>query len=284
MQRYLKDWQLTRVSKDFEFLFDKIRKSRGELDFRLRNGYFNLYFKGNSLAKVTVRREDYLVEIHYKFIPPGFFDGDERFKGTAVKRGAYLVYNLTAKDLHPFFQTKYLERIGRNITLVNYGEEITFEHLLITDNLEREDFYILDRQVTETALRRSRMDLLALTQVEGKHYRFLVIEVKLGNNPELEGKIQEQLESYTAHLESHFEAWKRGYEETYRQMKSFGLFDFPSHAGIEIVEGVQSMICVGGYTGVAEIALAKLLSRFPRAQAMLFKQSIDWRKTLSSSL
>ena len=41
-----------------------------------------------------------------------------------------------------------------------------FEHILITDNLGRNDLIIIDRQVTETALKGKRIDLLALKQVQ----------------------------------------------------------------------------------------------------------------------
>ena len=57
MKRYLSQQTYERVSRDFGFLFKAIRKSHGELDFRLRDGYFNLYYKGNSLAKVNIPRK-----------------------------------------------------------------------------------------------------------------------------------------------------------------------------------------------------------------------------------
>lgn len=274
MKRYLKVDHFPRVAGDFAFLVKRVRGSRGELDFRLRDGYFNLYFKGNSLAKVSPRRDGYQVEIHHKFVPSGFFSPDRRFRGSGKRQGAYRVFRLRAKELKAFFQKKYIDQIGRNIARVNYGEEITFEHLLVTDNLDREDFIIIDRQVTDPSLRGRRMDLLALTRQNGNRFRFLIIEVKLGSNAELEGKVQEQLEAYTRHLEQHFDEWKDSYEETYRQMKALGLFDKPSSETVEIVGGVRGLICVGGYTGVARVAIQKLKRRYPRATVQLFKNRI----------
>ena len=274
MKRFLKGEHFDRIKTDFAFLVKKVRRSRGELDFRLREGYFNLYYKGNSLAMVRPRLGGYQVEIHEKFIPDGFFEGDNRFYERGARRGAYRVFQLEPAELKPFFQAKYLAAIGSNIARVNYGEEITFEQLLATDNLEREDFFILDRQVTDRALNRSRIDLLGAAQVRGNRYRFVVIEVKLGSNPELEGRVQEQLTAYSTHIEAHFDEWKNSYQETYRQLKALGLFELPTHETIEIVGGVRSLICVGGYTGLAQQAIEKLKARYPEASVQLFRNTI----------
>ena len=99
-----------------------------------------------------------------------------------IDRGDYLEFHLPSNMLHSFFQRKYLDRIGSNIASANYSEEITFEQMLITDNLNWQDFLIVDRQVTETALRRQRMDLLALRRVDQDRFQLLVIEVNLGHH------------------------------------------------------------------------------------------------------
>ncbi|GAF88238.1 unnamed protein product, partial [marine sediment metagenome] len=196
MKRYLEQQAFDRVSRDFTFLFRAIRKSHGELDFRLRDGYFNLYYKGNSLAKVTIRKDEYLVSIHRKFATEKVFRGDDRFKGLDEPRGNYIEYRLNPDLLHPFFQKKHLDRLGRNIAKVKSSEEIIFEQMLITDNMEREDFFIIDRQVSETAMKRRKLDLLALRQKQNNQFHFFVIEVKLGNNPELRSEVGNQLRGY----------------------------------------------------------------------------------------
>ena len=117
-------------------------------------------------------------------------------------------FHLPSNMLHSFFQRKYLDRTGSNIASANYSEEITFEQMLITDNLNWQDFLIVDRQVTETALRRQRMDLLALRRIDKDRFQLLVIEVNLGNNPELCRKVADQVESYERHINQHFEKWK----------------------------------------------------------------------------
>ncbi|NLI11422.1 MAG: hypothetical protein GX425_02060, partial [Peptococcaceae bacterium] len=43
--------------------------------------------------------------------------------------------------------------IRSRIKAINNGEEITFEQMIITDNMDREDLIIIDRQVTDEQLR-----------------------------------------------------------------------------------------------------------------------------------
>ena len=274
MKRYLSQGQIERVSKDFGFLVEKIRKSYGELDLRLRDGYFNLYYKGNSLAKVTVKKDEYVASIHKKFSTDKVFRGDKRFESLGEQSGNYIAFLLAPDEVHPFFQKKHLDRLCSNIARVGYSEEITFEQMLITDNLDREDFLIIDRQVTETALRRKRMDLLALRKIVDNRFRFIVIEVKLGNNPELRYDVADQLKGYFEHIESHFEEWKASYEETYRQMKRLGLFDLPRHDEIEILPGTQGLVVVGGYSGIAKKSIEELRSRVGDIEVKLFAYNL----------
>jgi hypothetical protein len=59
--RSIDENKFDRVCKDFGFLVERIHKEQGELDLRLRDNYFNLYYKGNSLAKVRVGRIPYQI-------------------------------------------------------------------------------------------------------------------------------------------------------------------------------------------------------------------------------
>ena len=108
MKRYLEEEEFQRVLTDFDFLFKRIRKSQGELDFRLRDGYFSLYYKGNSVAKVTIRKDGYLAEIHEKFTADKVFRGDKRFEDLGKQSGNYITFLLNPDEVHPFFQKKYL--------------------------------------------------------------------------------------------------------------------------------------------------------------------------------
>ena len=105
MKRYLSTDKIDRVSKDFSFLVKRIRNSYGELDLRIRDGYFNLYFKGNSLAKVTVKKDGYKVSIHEKFATDDVFRGDSRFEAEGLLRGKYKEFHRTCEKCHT---TQYL--------------------------------------------------------------------------------------------------------------------------------------------------------------------------------
>jgi hypothetical protein len=104
------------------------------------------------------------------------------------------------------------------------------------------------------------MDLLALKRTSvDKPFHFVVIELKLGRNPELHGKVGDQLSTYVKHLRGYIEDYVECYRKNYWQKKQLGLFDpgLPNHIEIEkdIVEGI---IIVGGYSGLANKALANL--------------------------
>ena len=125
MKRYLDQQAFERISHDFLFLFKAIRKSCGELDFRLRIGYFNIYYKGNSLAKVTIRKDEYLVSIHRKFATDKVFRGDDRFKGlTFVLTGTLHSYTREeASELIRKQGGKVISSVSGNVNYILAGEK-----------------------------------------------------------------------------------------------------------------------------------------------------------------
>jgi hypothetical protein len=261
MKRHVDQLLFAQFLKDFHFLFDRIRKSNGELDLRLRGNKFNIYYKGNSLALITIKSGSYDVSIHSSF-SINVFDKDARIPTPKVS-GTYNHYILVHQQLHQFFQVKYLDKIASLIKSVNYGEEITFEQMLITDNLYNPDILIIDRQITETALSRRRLDLLALQHVEGNKFCFLVLEVKLGNNPELPVDAGYQLTHYIDHIKSHFLDWKTDFEKVYIQLQQTCIYPNFIQNSIEIIEPVEGRVVVGHYSGIAGVAITNLKSKFP---------------------
>jgi len=112
IRRYLNENNFKRMKKDFDFLFESIKNKRyvGELDLALRNDYFNIYFKGNSLSKVEFMSDNnYKIKIHRKFFHETSATEDSRF--TPVLRGDYFSIRLKPELLHPFFQKKTYRRI-----------------------------------------------------------------------------------------------------------------------------------------------------------------------------
>ncbi len=68
IQRYLSEKNLKRFETDFKILVKIVNNSNGELDIAIRVNYLNIYYKGNSLAKISFKEPDkYKLEIHNKF-------------------------------------------------------------------------------------------------------------------------------------------------------------------------------------------------------------------------
>jgi hypothetical protein len=173
-----------------------------------------------------------------------------------------------------------LDRIASRIKKVNWGEEVAFEQMLITDNPPQPEFMIIDRQITGGALGRKRLDLLALRQVEagGNEYGFVILEVKLGNNPELEGDVlKKQLRPYIGMLTSDLANFAKCYENTYSQMRRMGLLCNKMPEEVKIVGPVEGIIVVGGYSGMAEIAIKKLRQLKKSPPDPIEKQLSIWR-------
>ena len=275
IKRYFSDVNFERLKRDFGFLMKTIRQSNGELDLSLRNTYFNLYYKGNSLAKVVFKPSgNYEVTVHEKFLAETGIAKDKRFK--VLKKRDYFQIAAQQNNLRALFQTKYLKKLCANIKRVHYGEEIAFEQSLITDNLSREDIIFIDRQVTDTGLKRKRMDLLALSQVKGNQYRFLVVEVKLGNNMELRQKVSKQLAQYISHIEKHFKDYKQCYKQHFVQKRQLGLIDTPK-TSIEIIPGVKGLIIVGGYSKIGSAMIRDLKKSYPSLLVKQFDYRLDRR-------
>lgn len=249
VKRYFSEENFARFQNDFGFLKNIIKSFKGELEFSIRNNYFNLYFRGNSAAKISFLPNGiYKIEINKKFFP-SCLEEDKRF--SYYPSGSYQVIRTTSDYLYPLLQKRSLKEIYSKIKNVNFSEELILEQMLITDNLNRDNLILIDRQVTDDQIR-GRIDLLALKQVQGNQYQFLVLEVKMGNNPELKEKVADQINGYVAHLTEFFIQYKTCYETNYYQKKIWGLFENSPWDSIEIIPDIQGMIIVGGYSGLAK--------------------------------
>ncbi|MBA7633047.1 hypothetical protein ES703_40603 [subsurface metagenome] len=277
IKRYFSEDILNHIKSDFGFLIDKIIRSGFEYDLQIRNNYFNLYYKGNSIGKISysTKTQLYKVEIHNKFINKKI---KERF---TPKEGTYLIFMLRKEQLHPLFSSKNLSSMAQKVKNVKHQEEIAFEQMIMTDNVKRQDLIIIDRQIVD-ATGRTKIDLLALTQMQKKDndYQFCVIEVKLGNNPELKGAVSGQLKEYINRISDNFEDYKKCYEKNFTQKQELGLFDDPSLKclKINIVPGVQGLVVVLGYSGIAKESIYELKKKDPTIKILHLKNIIDLSK------
>jgi len=274
MNRYFNKKHLKRFRNDFEFLFKTIKGSNGELILQLRDKYFNIYYRGNSLAKITFNSNDnYEISIHEKFATEKIFSSQGSFYHVRNSNNAYRKFIVERKYLRRFLAKQNIDRLRRNIEKVNYGEEITVEQMLITDNMNRDDLFIIDRQVSEPGYR-GKLDLLALKRISGNRYHFLILEVKLGKNKELKGDVGEQLRGYVDHIQNNFGVWKQSYELCYEQLKQTRIFDKPSHPNIIIEGEVQELVVVVGYSQMASAYIEELKENHKGIQVKQFKYHI----------
>ncbi|RLC63433.1 MAG: hypothetical protein DRI01_05215 [Chloroflexi bacterium] len=281
IQRYFKNEEIFKqVVTDFKTLIRIVNNSGGEYSIQLREDYFNIYYKGNSLARVKpFRRGKYQVEIHAQFAKGKVFDDlvkysyEEPYKGKD-EAGKYVRFRVTADKMHQFLQKKHIIGLSRNIEERNYGEEIAYEQVIITDNPPTQTFIIIDRQIADHRMK-AQMDLLALVRDSVEHpFRFLIIEMKLGRNPELSEKVGQQLSDYVRHVESYICDYIDCYKENYRQKKQMGLFDgnFPDE--IDIEQRVTGLLVVAGYSQLADKALQHLKTKWPDLNVQQLKNII----------
>ncbi|NLA62260.1 MAG: hypothetical protein GX857_03420 [Bacteroidales bacterium] len=271
IKRYFSTLNLKRVKDDFKFLVKLINSSYGEFDFAIRDNSFNIYYKGNSLAKVEPKKNDtYSVKIHKKFFDESKANNPTYYSSKKTTAN-YIVVVLNKKQLRPFFQRVHLNNFASLIKKVNYGEEINFEQMLITDNQNRSDFIYIDRQVN---IKGKMLDLLALKQVSGNKFKFLTIEVKLGNNPDLKDYVASQLDGYVNHIKDHFDEYKYCYEKQFEQKRELGLLEELMFNTIEIVNPVEGVVVVGGYSGLAKQNIKILKDSYPDIDVIHFTHEI----------
>ncbi len=72
------------------------------------------------------------------------------------------------------------------------------------------------------------------------------MEANLGNNPELEDKVGEQLAEYVRRMTRDLPTFARCYEKQYEPFRAMGFPDHLPHGQIEIQRPVRGCVAVGG--------------------------------------
>ena len=295
--------KLADIYRDLQPVVRNVNSSMGEMTLQLREDYFDIYYQGNALAKVDRPRSHgkYVVHINNKFlvvrpwdaIPQPFeFDpglsGLQPFCHPHGKDLYHQRFEVEATKLAWFFQKGHLEKVASNIRRVNNGEEITFEQLVMTDNPPRANFIIIDRQVREHG-NRSQMDLLALARDDPSgSFHFLILELKLGRNKELEGPVAEQLQEYIARIRDHIGDYADCYEKNYAQKWDMGLFrPYADKAGLSSriniardPQSVEGLVVVGGYSQFGASATKKLKASHPNVKVLSMARRLNPKEAL----
>ena len=260
--RYFSPACLAKVQNELGFLVARVQNSQDELAMLLRDGYFNIYCRGNSIAKVNVgAHSDYKLEIHPKFVT-GTLDSDTRFSSRLKSSGAYLSISLVPEELEFAFHAEYIAKWCGNVKKVGYSEELAFEQKLIADNPPCQEYMIVDRQIADRDWRRA-MDLMALRINEDNSYLFEVIEVKMGKNPELlNGEVAGQLQEYVDHLQKHICDYQACYKKNVRQQRLLGLLPGNPDSPLEIGTEVRGVVVACGNSESTKLAVDKLRRKF----------------------
>lgn len=156
------------------------------LDFEIRDGYINIYFKGNSILKLN---ENGSFEIHKKFI-----------KGTSLSNSTFS----SASDVKNYLDN--IPLIKNNVISVKSKRptlEIEYEQLLIrSNNLNKNvnsEIFLTDRQYADN-INNSRFDLSGFFWSRKNRKRnqtvpLTFIEVKYSLNPDI-SDIDKQIDKY----------------------------------------------------------------------------------------
>ena len=291
INRFLSDVNLDRVRNDLKFLIRYLDhpKLRGEIALEIRSpNVLTLYDRGNRLAKIEVQSSgNYRIALHQKFACGTPLSDSNTFPVKSIK-GQYADYIVTAAQIHSFLQLKHLKALRSRIKKVNYKEELHVAQMIASDTNRLGSLLVIDREIGHRSKGHRPvgnggrfLDLLALQKKNNGRYRFLAIEVKLGNSPELDEatcyrqqkrSAVKQINEYVSGIESHIADYITCYRNNVEQKIALGIIGGWSQAP-DIVPEVKGMLAIAGYTGIA----APYVRDIRRDHPQLLIQQIDYR-------
>ncbi len=255
-----------RAQVDLKFLIAYLDhpQFRGDLAIEFRGpSDLGVYDRGFRLAQIMFCADgSYRVRTHRRFIVGTPLQDQRRFADTGDPDGKYATFSVGAHALHSLLQKSHIVAMRSRIKEIPHKEEIGVAHFIAADTMARTDVVVIDREVgdSDTEHRAERLDLLALQETEPATYRFLAIEVKLGNNAELDTATQarahkrsavEQVRGYAAQIDRCFDAYADCYRTNIAQKLKLGLLRNGWDGAPTIVPGTQAMLVVAGYSGIA---------------------------------
>jgi len=185
-----------------------------DLDLQIRDSYLNVYYKGNSLLKLSeASSERYKVEIHRKFL------------------GNLVIPDLVSQETVADFLSK-IPYLKENI--IRHGKsslEIEYEQLIIRANNQElrnnSEYFIVDRQYTTAG--RDRFDLTGIfwdreRRRKGQEVEPCFMEVKFALNTDI-GKVHQQLARYYKAIKGNASNIAQEAETIFRQKLELGLYD-----------------------------------------------------------
>jgi hypothetical protein len=282
INRCLSDSNCERAKADLAFLVGHLERFRGELAIEFRGpSDLGVYDRGLRLAQIRFSRDgSYQVRTHRRFVAGTPLEGHLRFPSTVSPGGSYVTFQVEPASMRSLLQMQHLVAMRSRIKAIPSKEELGIAHVIAADTMQGTDVVVIDREVGDRAPehRAERLDLLALQEVDAGQYRFLAIEVKLGNNPELDTTTRgrmgarsavEQVLGYAEQIDCYSKEYAACYRKNIAQKLELGLLRNWLEAPT-IVPGTQAMLVVAGYSGIARPHLRVIAEEHPELWVKTF--------------
>ena len=211
--RKLSETFLVCLKSGFLSSLTKKVKTDPDLDLEIREDYVNVYYKGNSLLKLTENASSqYKAEIHKKF-----------------QDGLDLPIELNESTISPFVNN--IPFIKENI--IKYGKrslEVEYEQMIIrANNFEprnNTEYFIVDRQYTA---KEGRFDLTGMYwesegRRRGQEVPVCLMEIKFALNSDIKD-VHNQLNRYYNALEPRAAEFAEEMETAFQQKIELGLYN-----------------------------------------------------------
>ena len=194
----------------------EIVKSDPHLNLEIRDSYINIYFKGNSLLKLTqTKAPNYKAEIHKKFL-----------------EGLAFPLDFSENNIGQFISSVPL--LKENI--IKYGKrslEVEYEQMIIrANNFEshnNSEYFIVDRQYTT---KEGRFDLTGIfwdrkKRRSNQEVPVCLMEIKFALNSDIK-EVHDQLACYYESIKSHAVEIASEMQVVFRQKIELGLYHQPT--------------------------------------------------------
>lgn len=206
-------------------LTERIRND-SDLDLEIRDKYLNIYYKGNSLLRLSEdKHKKYKVSIHKKFL-----------------EGLDIPSYLNDQEASQIF-IKNIPMLKQNI--IDYGKhsiEIEYEQMIIRANnyepKNNTEYFIIDRQYK---VEEGRFDLVGIFwdshhRMKKQEVPLCLMEVKFSLNQDI-SKVHEQLERYYEAIKPRALSIAEEYEKIFQQKLELGLYKQP----LDRVEALKTL-------------------------------------------
>lgn len=210
--RRLSDQYLACLKSGFLSPLTEYVKQDPDLNLEIRDGYINVYYKGNALLKLVETGSGYKAAVHEKFLV-----------------GIAISLDFTDRTIAQFIEA--IPRIKENIIRHSKRSlEVEYEQMIIrANNFEHRnntEYFIVDRQY---AAQDSRFDLTGIFWERNHRQRYqevpvCLMEIKFALNADIK-EVHLQLERYYEYIKPHAAEVAQELEGIFRQKLDLGLYN-----------------------------------------------------------